>query len=152
MKHHEELIDFEVKLFTPYADASKVKRFLNYVFDLFFIGILFIPVLFLVGFFGKLSGFEPADLEPYAGIMMLLWVFVYYLLMEWLFKGKTLAKFITRTQAVGQQGSPIDATQAFYRSLCRFIPFDNFTYLFLDSGFHDRFSKTRVVDLTKPLA
>lgn len=148
---HDELIDFEVKLFTPYADAGKQKRFLNYVLDLVFIGLLFIPVLFLVGFFGKLSGVEPADLEPYAGIMMLLWIFIYYFFTEWLFKGKSPAKFITRTQAVNEQRIPVNATQAFYRSLCRFIPFDNFTFLLLDKGLHDQISKTRVIDLKKPL-
>lgn len=68
---------------------------------------------------------------------------VYYTLMEKLFKGKTIGKFITGTRAIRTDGNELSFRDALLRSLCRLIPFEVF------SGFgvpwHDSFTHTMVV-------
>jgi len=61
--------------------------------------------------------------------------------------GKTLGKFITRTRAINQNGSPISPKKAFLRCVCRLVPFDIFSALGSPCyPWHDRWSKTYVID------
>jgi uncharacterized RDD family membrane protein YckC len=66
-------------------------------------------------------------------------------LLEGIFKGTTLGKWITGTKAVTEAGKDISFKDAFLRSACRLIPFEVF------SGFgtpwHDSFTKTIVIKI-----
>ena len=66
--------------------------------------------------------------------------------MEFFF-GKTVAKMMTKSTVVNENGGKIIFRQAILRSLCRFIPFNLFSFLGSKGiGWHDRISKTRVVN------
>lgn len=71
--------------------------------------------------------------------------FGYFFVLEWKL-GKTIGKMVTRTHVVLDDGNKPDAGTIAFRTLCRAIPFEQFTF-FGESGvgWHDRFSKTRVV-------
>ena len=62
--------------------------------------------------------------------------------------GKTPAKFITKTRVVDYDNNQPGKMTILGRTLCRFIPFDGLSFLGL-SGFHDKFSNTKVI-IDKP--
>lgn len=67
--------------------------------------------------------------------------------MEGAFNGKTIGKYLTKTRALREDGSPLGWDKAFVRSLCRLIPFEGFSYLGSNLlGWHDTISKTMVVE------
>jgi len=75
---------------------------------------------------------------------------LYYSLLETFLKGKSIGKFVTQTRAVREDGSELDFRTALIRSLCRVVPFEPFSFLGdSNSGWHDNWSKTMVIDETK---
>lgn len=78
-------------------------------------------------------------------LIFLIFSVFFYTLQEYFFKGRTVAKFVTKTQVVTVNGEEPTFTDYFIRSLCRFIPFDTLSFLFKIPGWHDTLSKTRVV-------
>ena len=111
---------------------EKWLRFINYVID----GIFIIASMVLV---------LPENIDDNSGSAILLgWFFCYYFFSE-LFFGKTLGKLITKSTVVSETGEKATMNQIVIRSLSRLIPFDNFSFLLGEKGWHDRFSKTTVV-------
>ena len=76
--------------------------------------------------------------------MMILVYYLYYFIMEWT-TGQTVGKMITKSKVVTSdtQEKP-SASRIFVRTLCRLIPIDFFSYLFIPIGIHDRLSKTEL--------
>ena len=71
---------------------------------------------------------------------------VSYSLMEFLLRGKTIGKFITKTRAVTENNKMLSIKDALLRSLYRMIPFEPFSFLGASlTGWHDRLSKTIVI-------
>ena len=136
----EELPEFELH------DASKFLRLANYILD--YIAFLVSSVLFfLVAGFSMVSlGGEVDDSAFMQSILFIGWYLGYFVLSEWLFKGRTIAKFITRTRVVKQSGYPITFMDALLRSLCRIIPLEPFAYLFINKPWHDSLTNSRVVE------
>ena len=131
--------------------ASMGKRFANHLLDtLFFYMIVFMLGLF-VGIVIVFAGSDSPGIfdEENVFIQYLLGFVlgvIYYSLFETL-TGRTPAKYITKTKVINQEGEKPDFYTIFIRSLCRFIPFDALSFLLSeDSGWHDRLSKTRVVN------
>lgn len=131
--------------------ASLGKRFANHVLDGIFFLILSLVFGFLLGivllivFPDALFMFE--DDNP---LLDYFWGFVfgmvYYTVFEAL-TGRTIAKYITRTKVVTENGEKPDLGTIFIRSLCRFVPFNALSFFGSDnSGWHDLWSKTRVID------
>ncbi len=125
--------------------ASKGLRFVNYLIDYFIAGIIQYVVILIPVFM-----MEAGDVQsPFLGFILMLFSFLAYLLYfvitEYLFKGKTIAKFITGTKAVTIEGNELDFSKVLIRSLCRLIPFEQFSF-FGETGWHDSISKTRVVN------
>lgn len=122
--------------------TTQGKRFLNYIIDIigFFAGAFLLGiVLYMIGL-----DFLIEDMDD----TILGWIimFAYYLLFETLW-GKSPAKFITKTKVITESGSKPDFRDVFVRTLCRFIPFEQFSFFSSNPvGWHDRFSKTLVVD------
>lgn len=77
-------------------------------------------------------------------LILVLSYILYYTIFEIKYQ-KTIGKFITRTKVVTVDGKVPSATDIVIRTLCRFIPFDFVSFLFRRNGFHDIFSKTKVV-------
>ncbi|MEP0264323.1 RDD family protein [Dokdonia sp.] len=132
--------------------VGKGVRLANYILDFLFIivlNILFymlIAVIILVtnssveNFMGSISDFI-------LYLISFLISFIYYTALEG-FSGRTMAKFITRTKVVAENGEKVTFNAIVLRSLCRFIPFDAFSFLNDDArGWHDTMSKTRVISV-----
>lgn len=131
--------------------ASQGKRFTNHILDTIFL------IIFNI-FFGMTLGVILAVLSPetldsieHMGVLQeyLLGFVVamfYFSLFE-IATGRTPAKFITKTKVVDENGNPASFESILIRSLCRFIPFEAFSFLGGEPviGWHDSFSKTRVV-------
>lgn len=143
-------IEEEIEL----VSASIGKRFANYILDSIFYLIFCYLLGILIGIFvlivspDSLSYFEEEHkLLDYlfafiAGIL-------FYTLQESL-SGRTLAKYITRTKVVNLSGEKPDLKSIFIRSLCRYIPFEAFSFFRTEGyGWHDEISKTRVVDVPR---
>ena len=120
--------------------AGMGSRLLNYLFDLFGIGLL----TFAIGTVMGLLGLEALLLKQNSMLMGIVIVTAYYTVLEG-FTGRTLGKFITRTYVVTAEGLKPGFLTILGRTLCRFIPFEALTFLFSSVGFHDRLSHTRVV-------
>jgi len=78
-------------------------------------------------------------------------VLVYYLPQE-AFSGRTLGKLITGTKAVNQDGTELSFGQALGRTLCRFIPFEAFSFFGENGrpkGWHDRIPNTMVISVRR---
>lgn len=132
--------------------ANKRKRFVNFIIDqLFLLGLaLIIGTLIgilLVYYFPSYKYLinEENKLRDYLlGFTIAL---LYYSFFEG-FTGRSLGKFFTKTKVITEDGKKPPFGAIFLRSLCRHIPFDHFSFLGNDSvGWHDKFSKTRVVEI-----
>jgi len=133
-------------------DASRGKRFINYVID--FIGYIIFSAIFGV-VLGIVIGliypealdsidFENTIVEYLFGALTGIF---YYGLQEH-YTGRTIGKYITKTKVVMRDGSKPSFKTILLRSLCRFIPFEAVTFLFGEStGLHDTISKTRVIEI-----
>ncbi|WP_317928608.1 RDD family protein [Halioxenophilus sp. WMMB6] len=123
--------------------ASRWLRFANYVID--YIG--FIVLSFFIGLATAFFGDEAlAHLEQIPDILFgVAIMMIYYLPLEAL-TGRTLGKWITGTKVVNAEGGQASFGQVMGRTLCRFIPFEAFSF-FSNSrrGWHDSIPKTFVV-------
>lgn len=138
-----------------YIIASKGKRFANYLIDVVGYFLLTLLIGFIFGPLAVLFGQEDIFIEaPQSPISSLIfeWVFsailitVYYSVLEYAFKGKTLGKLITNTRAVTEDNNKMDFQTTLLRSLCRSIPFDALSFLGeKTNGWHDKLSKTKVI-------
>jgi uncharacterized RDD family membrane protein YckC len=70
---------------------------------------------------------------------------VYYSFFE-MVTGQSPGKMVTGTVVVNEDGTTPDGGRILIRSLCRFIPFNAFSFLGDGVGWHDTISKTRVVE------
>lgn len=139
-----------------YVDDSMLvsggKRFGNYVIDFIVqygvgYGLGYMAV-FLYEFLGYDEFYiwvsDMGTFEEY----LVGWVigFIFYTIFEaWL--QRTPGKFVTGTRVVMEDGSKPPFGKILLRSLCRFIPFEVFTFFGDRSrGLHDRLSDTYVVD------
>ncbi len=150
VKLKEELLSQLQDIGTWDNKASKGSRFANHVLD----GIFFLVFSFLGGFVlaivllivspEALVIFEEDNkLIDYA--LGFVFGMIYFISFEAL-TGRTLAKYITGTKVVNENGEKPDFGTICIRSLCRFIPFNAITFLGSEnSGLHDRLSKTMVV-------
>jgi uncharacterized RDD family membrane protein YckC len=123
--------------------ASRERRLANLLLDtvgftLVSIAIGFINALVILTVNVNVIGL----LGPLFSIAVLL---LYYIVSESLF-GRTLGKLVTGTRVVGESGGTVKLWQVVLRTLYRFVPFEAFSFLSKSRpGWHDRWSKTRVV-------
>ena len=118
--------------------APKMSRFLNYTLDnIAFLIFQLILDPILQDFVGEVSLLQSA-LISLVTLMLLYTLFEYH-------TGKTPGKFLTRTSVVTATGERPTFTNLLGRSLARFIPFDTFSFLLLERGWHDSLSGTYVV-------
>jgi uncharacterized RDD family membrane protein YckC len=121
--------------------AGKEKRLVNFLVDILLACYVF-P--FAVGFtLGILGLGSILDIIPDL-LLGLTIILSYYVIFEQCV-GKTPAKYITRTKVFTVDGKKPTFTNIMVRNLCRFIPFEAFSFLG-KKGWHDQLSKTIVVD------
>jgi uncharacterized RDD family membrane protein YckC len=130
--------------------ATQGQRFINYLIDS--IAYLFIALLmgFIIGFvMGMLNVGDYLDhpsADLYAQLLSYVLMFFFYFLWE-NHTQKTPGKYVTKTRTVTKDGLRPDTRTILIRTLCRFIPFDNLSFLIGKNpiGWHDRLSKTIVI-------
>jgi uncharacterized RDD family membrane protein YckC len=107
-----------------------------YVFLSMLIGVVNVAVSLSFG----------VDLIGAAGQLVSLGIlFMYYFLSEALL-GKTVGKLVTRTRVVAESGARAQHWQIFVRTLYRLVPLEAISFLGRRRyGWHDRWSKTRVI-------
>lgn len=140
------LSDFEM--------ASQGKRIANYILDRIFFFILIFLFSFTIGiiiglFFPQLIYKLQSSGKIIDYIVGFFITFIYFLTFESI-TGRTIAKYITKTKVVDLTGKRPTFGAILTRTFCRFIPFEAFSFLSSDNtGWHDRFSDTRVVEVKK---
>ncbi|WP_282124659.1 RDD family protein [Algibacter mikhailovii] len=150
LKQKEDYIKAEKEILNK--TASQGKRFANYLIDLVFLMIfsfIFGAILGIV-----LAIISPSSLSIFEENNKLIdYLFgfitgmIYYSILETT-TGKTIAKFITKTKVVNEAGEKPDFGTILIRSLSWFIPFEAFSFLgSVNSGWHDKLSKTRVIQI-----
>lgn len=139
LKQHDTYTDEE-----PLYEVSKTTRFIHYIVD----AICFYAFAFAIGggiiaATGDETIFEDIN-DNVLSLVILGIMFVYYMLFEGIF-AQSVGKMVTGSIVVTEDGLPPTTMDIFKRSLCRLIPFDNFSFLIARTGWHDSISKTRVV-------
>jgi len=132
-----------------YDYVSRIKRFLNWAIDGLVISIFGIvsfisiaPMIIKYGFFDWIEKDITYDLTF---TILPIYLF-YYLIFEGLFK-TTIGKIITKTRLIKLNGERINFGNALTRRICRFIPFEQLSYLSKNPvGLHDNFSNTRLLN------
>ena len=148
----DDLLDDDLSTgnrYTIMPDASKGKRFGNYIID----RICMFVLAFMVGVGIVLidPGSEGGWLLNSGAIGNYLFGSIialgYYTLTEGLLGGKSIGKFITGTRTVRQDGGSVDFMDVLMRTLSRLVPFEAFSFLGSDDrGWHDEWTNTKVVD------
>ncbi len=82
--------------------------------------------------------------NDYAELLGVVFLFGYYLLCE-ATTGRTLGKLVSGTKVVSERGGVPTFGQIAARTAARLVPFEPLSFIFSNSGWHDRWSATRVV-------
>lgn len=141
---------------TPDVLASKGIRFANFIIDYIAQVVIGIAIGVLIGLISELTGSyglyelviesEGRFSDYIFGAIILI---IYYLTIETL-TARSLGKYITKTKVVLYDGSKPTFNEILVRTLCRIIPFEQFSFLGEEGkGWHDSISKTYVVDIAK---
>ncbi|MEO7445746.1 MAG: RDD family protein [Ferruginibacter sp.] len=132
--------------------AGGGKRFLNYILDY----IAFILCFVVIGITGNLSfgdGFSDGleSINPIIDrIVTYLCYGLFMFLQEWVFRGRSIGKFITGTMTLNLDGSKITTSKAMTRALSRLVPFETFSALGSPCDpWHDRWTDTMVIDIKR---
>ncbi len=122
--------------------ANSMLRLVNFLVDAISYLVLFFIIAGTIGLL--LAGTDQVILGFINFVLLITLYFTYYIVLE-VKLGKTLGKMLTKTMVVKSNGESPTSTDIFIRTLCRFIPFDQFSYIFTKNGFHDYLSKTTVI-------
>lgn len=132
--------------------ATHGQRLANYLIDF----VLFLLFSFLFGsFMGvSLAIFSPSSIYIFEQDNLLFdyaFGFItgvfYYSTLEFA-TGRTIGKYVTKTKVIDENGNKPGYGVILTRSVCRFIPFEAFSFLgSSNQGWHDKLSKTRVVSV-----
>jgi len=141
---------------TPAVLASKGKRFANFIIDYIMQMILGAGIGVVIALAAEFTGnYTLYDLVVESDSRMIDYLFgflillVYYTIIESL-TARSIGKYITQTKVLLEDGSDPAFSDILVRSLCRLIPFEQFSFLGQEGkGWHDSISKTYVVDVKK---
>ncbi|MES2409918.1 MAG: RDD family protein [Bacteroidota bacterium] len=126
-------------------------RLLNWILDIIMLIFLFLLLITIVIAVSQSYGNKaiPAYLivNPIGQFTFITTIrLIYYIFLETLF-GQTIGKFITKTIVVDENGERVTHEVILIRTLCRLIPFYEFSFFGIPSrGWHDSISKTYVVN------
>lgn len=132
----EEIIDEKE---TNYTVADKFTRLANYTID----GMAFTAIVFLHAVAFSDSGLL-LEGTPLLGVYLLGLYVLFHTVFEQIFQ-KTPGKFVTRTHVVAMNGDRPSFTKILGRNIGRLLPFNNVSFVFFKTGWHDKVSGTVVV-------
>jgi len=125
--------------------SSKV-RFVNLIVDTFILLFIITLITILITSFGSLK--MEVNWNNHKRLWIILLSFFYYLIQEGIWN-KTIGKMITKTIVVSEKDKKPSFQDIFIRTSCRFIPLEPLSFTFMKDGFHDIFSKTKVIGIKK---
>ncbi len=132
--------------------ASRGKRFAEYIIDCIIRNIFYCILIVLVAFYiiggkGEITTKDPGFRFLCLTIYPFL-TFIYYYVFEY-YLGITLGKLFTNTRVVNSSGLEPTSGEIAIRTLCRFIPFEAFSFLG-STNWHDSISNTLVIKNSAP--
>lgn len=131
--------------------AKLEHRFINWILDtvmLILLSIVFIVITAAIATsYGNKTLITYLLVNPVGQFTFITIVrLIYYVSFETLF-GQTVGKFVTQTKVVDSKGNPASHESILIRTLCRLIPFYEFSFFGIPPrGWHDSISKTYVVN------
>ncbi|WP_419700433.1 RDD family protein [Mucilaginibacter sp. NFX135] len=132
-----------------YVSASSGQRFMNLIADMIMAVLLFSTLIEMLIYSDLhnniLMRFQAVIGEKFT-LLILIFIgrLLYYVPFEVAF-GATPAKYLTETRVINDNGENSDFSTILKRTLARCIPFESFSFLFGNGGWHDRISATSVV-------
>ena len=131
--------------------ASNGQRFVNAIIDLLIQHIIGLSIAYTITLLAQVTHWftladwiEDSDFKEQL-ILGIILSFCYYCITE-IYFSRSIAKYFTKTLVVMKDGSKPGSKNVIIRTLCRFIPFEAFTFLGENArGWHDYFSDTYVV-------
>lgn len=137
--------EFETDKFLE--SAGNGKRFLNHIIDYTVYQILLIVVFIFLIIIERQEILNDQFVILTISFTLLA---VYYTFMEYFTGGRTVGKYLTRTKVITNDGLEPSLKNCFIRTLCRFIPFEQFSFFgTTDGAWHDSIPNTRVVIIPK---
>jgi uncharacterized RDD family membrane protein YckC len=130
--------------------VGKSVRFANYLLDMIFLRLVAYGVGFGIGIFLAVTQNHEAiekitkNSLGFDLVIGITFFTIYFFFME-LLTGRTIGKLITQTVVVDARGEKPGPGTLFIRCLCRFIPFEPFSFLGDKRGWHDTISNTYVI-------
>lgn len=123
--------------------ASRTRRLANSLLDT----VGYLVVSMLIGIIGTVVNLTfNVDVIGYLGPLFSIEVLLLYDIVGEALFGRTLGKLVTGTRVIAESGGPAKLWQVVLRTLYRFVPFEGLSFLSKRRpGWHDRWSKTRVV-------
>lgn len=131
--------------------ASKGQRFLNLIIDLIIQYVIMLSIGATIEIIADVTNNVVlhdwiASLDRMELIFFGLVIMVVYYNFTEMYFSRTFAKYFTKTLVVTKQGLRPSNNTIIIRTLCRFIPFEIFSFLGSNSrGWHDTLSDTYVV-------
>ena len=128
--------------------ASTGQRFRTFLLDILFLNVFAVAVGFMSAALGLLNVWLGIS-----GFLLGAIVSLIYFVGQEAVSGRTIGKLITGTTAVNEDGTKLTFGRALGRTLCRFIPFEAFSFFGGNGGprgWHDRIPKTKVISVGKP--
>lgn len=125
-----------------YEYASTGKRFANYIID----RIVLLILIFICGVLYAIAFPESGEMSTLTSYLIGYSVLIlYYTILEST-TGKTVGKMITGTKVLNDDNTKPSTGTILKRSFCRIIPFEAFSFLGGNNGWHDTLTYTQVVN------
>ena len=144
----------EIAGIVKYNQASTWQRLANLVID-FIVCYFFVAPFFIISrlihldiieyFFGWTSSILIGILRWMLVRMLLYFLFMFAI--EYFTRGRSIGKLVTGTEVVTKEGKKPTVGWFFIRNISRLAPFEPFSFIGSNTGWHDRWSNTCVVKL-----
>lgn len=122
-----------------YELANHSQRIFNFIIDYCSSFVLTLGFLLYLAISLRLSFFKN-DSSIYT---VVLGIILYYFAFEYFFQS-SIGKYFTGTKVCDADGKKLGVGKIVLRTLLRFIPFEAFSFLFMERGWHDSISETYV--------
>jgi hypothetical protein len=125
-----------------FHEANRWVRLANRLLDIALLLIVLSQYWLALNWVFSFNLYNYAQL-PRLRFLLEIFFFLYYLLLEGIV-GASFGKLITNTVVVNEAGQRPSIGQTIGRTFCRLIPFDGWSFLFRQRGWHDTLSGTHV--------
>ncbi|MEX6690284.1 RDD family protein [Danxiaibacter flavus] len=148
-ENESSLLEIELELELNKEPATKGQRLVNCIIDtiIYLISwyVLMATIVTALNLMGSMTDSYTDTIAILFSLSPCLLYVPFYAFSEWISRGRSVGKFITKTKTIRLDGSKFTFKDALLRSLIRLIPIEPFTAFSNRGPWHDRWTKTRVV-------